>query len=134
MRKKLRKLKFNVLLYFLIFTAIIIACLWLFQVFFLESHYQKVKFAKIEGYGETLSKYDFGSDDFNKCVIECNDAGINVYKILIIGYPDGNKKFAYFEGNKEIDPDAEGAVIKQIFDKKSSDEKYVISQYNGLIT
>ena len=43
MRKKLRKLKFNVLFYFLVFTAIIIACLWLFQVFFLESHYQKVK-------------------------------------------------------------------------------------------
>lgn len=134
MRKKLRKLKFNVLLYFLIFTAIIIACLWLFQIFFLENHYQKVKIANIEKYGETLAKYDFDNKNFDKCVIECKDSGINVYKIVTVDYPDGNREFAYFEGSSPIDPDSnEGSVVKQIFNKKKkSEDAYVISPIDGL--
>lgn len=124
MRKKLRKLKFNVLLYFLIFTAIIIACLWLFQIFFLENHYQKIKMANIEKYGETLSKYEFDNKNFSKCVIECKDAGINVYKIETVDHHDGKKEFAYFEESSQIDPDStEGSIVKQIFSEKENREK-----------
>ena len=49
-----RKLKFNVLLYFLLFTAIIIGSLWFFQIFFLENYYQSEKMKSLNNFGNTL--------------------------------------------------------------------------------
>ena len=53
-----RRLKFNTWFYFLIFTAIIIACIWVFQFAFLDWYYTSAKFSTMREYGVKLTKFE----------------------------------------------------------------------------
>lgn len=73
------KLKVNVLLYFLLFTAIIIGSLWIFQVFFLDNYYQNERIKTMTSYGRQLCVTKTDSTEFNAKATKCNSSGIRVF-------------------------------------------------------
>lgn len=115
MRKNLKKLKFNVLFYFLIFTTIIIGCLWVFQIFFIENYYQKIKFEQIQNFGQNFSTLDYGSEEFKSEVFACKDASVNVYYATKTNYAVASYDFVVKDGEgKVIDPNsAEYGIIQK---------------------
>lgn len=93
-----RKLKFNVLLYFLLFTAIIIGSLWFFQIFFLENYYQSEKMKSLNNFGNTLCSEPRTSAEFDSSVAQCTESGIRVFvatKITVGESDDGSKRFDF---------------------------------------
>ena len=94
MRKRYSKLKFSVLLYFLIFTSIIICCLWIFQMAFFEGYYQSEKFKSMREYGQLLKSAEAGSSEFLEAEKDCGELGINVYIAtvkgdkIVVNYPE----------------------------------------------
>lgn len=93
-----RKLKFNVLLYFLLFTAIIIGSLWFFQIFFLENYYQSEKMKSLNNFGNMLCSEPRTSAEFDSSVAQCTESGIRVFvatKITVGESDDGSKKFDF---------------------------------------
>ncbi len=73
------KLKVNVLLYFLLFNAIIICSVWIFQVFFLDNYYQNERINTMTSYGRQLCATRTDSTEFNAKATQCNSSGIRVF-------------------------------------------------------
>ena len=85
-----RKLKFNVLLYFLLFTAIIIGSLWFFQIFFLENYYQSEKLKSLNNFGNILCNEPKTSAEFDSSVAQCTESGIRVFVATKISFGEAD--------------------------------------------
>lgn len=81
MQKKKRPLRFYLAIGFLIFSALLLIVLWLFQTVFLESFYKTVKTAQVKSCAYSLSDY-IESDSFTELaqeIEEQNAMTVNVY-------------------------------------------------------
>jgi len=63
----------------MLFTAIIVSCLWLLQMAFFEGHFQNQMIENMRFYGERLKNQEVDSNDFNETEFKCSELGINVY-------------------------------------------------------
>ena len=79
--KKYGRLKFNMLLYFLLFASIIICSLWVFQMAFFEGFYQNQKFKTMINYSEQFKSTKVGDSKFTELENLCDDIGIDVFVI-----------------------------------------------------
>ncbi|HBF86193.1 MAG TPA: hypothetical protein DDW54_00780 [Clostridiales bacterium] len=80
MKRKYKKMKFGILLYFMLFTAIIISLVWIFQMLFLEGFYQNAKTESMKKIGSSLSSCEsVDSVEFSEKVTESAEQGISVY-------------------------------------------------------
>ena len=77
--KKFGRLKFNMLLYFLLFATIIISSLWVFQMAFFEGFYQDQKFKTMKRYCEDFKDVEVGDSKFLELESLCDDVGIDVF-------------------------------------------------------
>lgn len=117
-----RKLKFSVLLYFLLFTAIIIASLWFFQIFFLENYYQDEKLKSLESFGNKLCSVEIKSSEFTSCAAQCNESGIRVFIASGFSIRDISRDMDINEKSPEFD------FVKQALDN------YINGEEKGIIT
>ena len=109
-----RKLKFSVLLYFLLFTAIIIGSLWFFQIFFLENYYQDQKIKSLESFGRKLCSEEIKSSEFTSNVAQCSESGIRVFIASGFSIRDISRDTDIDEDSPEFD------FVKQALDKYSN--------------
>ena len=93
--KKFRRLKYNILFYFVLFTVIIISCLWVFQIGLFEGYYQNLKIRNMKTYGNILRSSTITNEDFAKAELECSELGISVYLI------DVHKDFVEYNVTEE---------------------------------
>ena len=93
--KKFRRLKYNILFYFVFFTVIIISCLWVFQIGLFEGYYQNLKIRNMKTYGNILRSSTITNEDFAKAELECSELGISVYLI------DVHKEFNEYSVTEE---------------------------------
>ena len=70
--KKKRPLRVHLAIGFLIFSALLLIVLWLFQTVFLESFYKAVKTAQVKNCAHSLSDY-LESDDINSLIADIED-------------------------------------------------------------
>ena len=109
-----RKLKFSVLLYFLLFTAIIIGSLWFFQIFFLENYYQDQKIKSLKSFGRKLCSEEIRSSEFTADAAQCNESGIRVFIASGFSIRDISRDIDIDENSPEFD------FVKQALDKYSN--------------
>ncbi|MBO4323340.1 MAG: HAMP domain-containing histidine kinase [Clostridia bacterium] len=114
-----RRLKFNTWFYFLIFTAVIIACIWIFQFVSLDWYYTSTKFSSMREYGGIIGNSLSVGDNVSEHIEECRDMDIGV----AIVYADsvGNPPETYGPGpsfNESFVTFAEENLLK------SGDESY----------
>lgn len=81
MKKFQRKLKYSMWLYFLLFTGLVVGCIWIFQMFFVEGYYQNKKLKEVFDYGHSISRLTVDSTEFNEKQSKCRNARIDVYVI-----------------------------------------------------
>ncbi len=88
MKKKadLKKLKYNIWTYFILYTAVMILAIWILQVVFMDGYYQRVKQVELEKTGDELSRMmnedptDNGHvDKWVSTAIKANEAGVLCY-------------------------------------------------------
>ena len=58
-------LRMKIWLYFAAFTLIVFVLLWIFQVYFLENFYERMKIGDVRNAAEELVD-NYGSDDYDK--------------------------------------------------------------------
>ena len=101
MKTNFRKLRYNMWFYFIIFTLVIICTVWLFQVFFWETYYQKIKVESLKEYGEELTDSVDSPSSFELLVSKCKETGTEVYlvKDYTVIYPNsaGNASLSDFD-------------------------------------
>ncbi|MBO6263163.1 MAG: HAMP domain-containing histidine kinase [Clostridia bacterium] len=120
------KLKFNMLLYFLLFTVLIIGLLWVFQLFFLEGYYQTASNDAIRNHGAKLSK-SYGTELFEKNVENCANFGYIAYVApsdfdegkAIVFPTDTPMNFK----NREVVQSAVDSIIE-------TESEYIVNTYN----
>lgn len=117
--KKHGRLKFHMLLYFLLFATIIISLLWLFQMTFFEGFYQSKKFQTMKDFSEQFKSVRVGDEKFNELNSECDDVGIDVFVI--------SHDHLIFPNDQPIS-ESNGELIKKALIKcmKSNDEEFII--------
>lgn len=123
MKLQPKKLKYSLCVYFLLFAAIIIGSLWLFQMLFLEGYYQSLKLKEIKNQGEILKTIDVEKDGerFRSEVKACNDISIEVF-VCVVG---DNKILSYNTLTPNVTEFSESIVnsaIKEVI--KNSGEDY----------
>ncbi len=91
MRTKSRKIKYSMWMYFLLFTAIVIGSIWIFQMLFIEGYYQNVKMNEMKTHGKTLRTLDGDSDAFANETFACNEIGLKVFIVNLQGAVISNK-------------------------------------------
>lgn len=79
MKTRPKKLRYSIWMYFMLFAVVIIGSLWLFQMLFLDSYYQRVKIGEMCDHGEFLSSKDVNGDEFKAEKNRCAEAGISVF-------------------------------------------------------
>ncbi|MBR3863818.1 MAG: HAMP domain-containing histidine kinase [Clostridia bacterium] len=90
----LRQLKYNIWMYFIIYTAVIIMVLWVLQIIFLDSFYQKLRYNKLVECGNEISEQmnvnvvtNENIDDWINSYINASESGIYSY---LAYYENGN--------------------------------------------
>ena len=53
-------------LYFLLFTVLVVGCIWIFQIFFVEGYYQNKKLKEVYNYGRSISQLTVNTSAFNE--------------------------------------------------------------------
>lgn len=81
MKKFQRKLKYSMWLYFLLFTVLVVGCIWIFQMFFVEGYYQNKKLKEVYNYGRSISKLTVNTSAFNEKQTNCRNSRIDVYVV-----------------------------------------------------
>ena len=81
MKKFQRKLKYSMWLYFLLFTVLVVGCIWIFQMFFVEGYYQNKKLKEVYNYGRSISKLTVNTPAFNEKQTNCRNSRIDVYVV-----------------------------------------------------
>ena len=76
-----RKLKYSMWLYFLLFTILVVGCIWIFQIFFVEGYYQNKKLKEVYNYGRSISQLTVNTPAFNQKQTKCRNSGIDVYVV-----------------------------------------------------
>ncbi len=115
----LRQLKYNIWMYFILYTALIVIVLWVLQIVFLDSFYQKVRYNRLIEYGnqitEQMNVNDVTNEDIDDWInsyIRASESGVysylayyDEYEKLIVESP-----FSSFlpSGNK---PETNGPLI-----------------------
>lgn len=79
MKKRPKKLRYSIWLYFMLFAVVIVGSLWFFQMLFLDAYYQNVKIKELLNHGEILSSEDVNGDDYRTEKNRCAEAGISVF-------------------------------------------------------
>ena len=80
-KKKQKKLKYSLWLYFMLFAAIIIGSLWLFQMLFLDGYYQTAKLREMAKSGNVLRQTEYTDPEFMAEAQKCAESGITVYVV-----------------------------------------------------
>ena len=134
-----KRLKFNTWFYFLAFTAIIIACIWVFQLVFLEVYYRNAKFSSMERAGEEISEALSGEQDIMRSVEKCSDMGI---RTVIFSEDDGSVLFGakqkidealFSKAREEILKDGSDKHIGQFSDGEKRGEDSSVLYYSKKI-
>lgn len=88
----------------MLFTAIIISCLWLFQMAFVEGRFQNQMIETMRIYGNELKKAEVDSNEFKEIELKCSEHGINTYVLYkpYFTYPQ--------QGNQSL-TDTEKSII-----------------------
>ena len=82
MSRKPQKLKYGMWMYFLLFTVLVLGCVWGFQMLFVESYYQNMKLNEMYSYGRTLRAAENEySDAYYEESVKCKEVGMNVYVV-----------------------------------------------------
>lgn len=81
MKKFQRKLKYSMWLYFLLFTVLVVGCIWIFQIFFVEGYYQNKKLKEVYNYGRSISQLTVNTSAFNEKQTNCRNSRIDVYVV-----------------------------------------------------
>ncbi len=82
MSRKPKKLKYGMWMYFLLFTVLVLGCVWGFQMLFVESYYQNMKLNEMYSYGRTLRAAENEySDAYYEESVKCKEVGMNVYVV-----------------------------------------------------
>lgn len=81
MKKRPKKLRYSIWLYFMLFAVVIVGSLWFFQMLFLDGYYQNVKIKELRNHGEILSSKDVNGDDYRAEKNRCAEAGISVFVV-----------------------------------------------------
>ena len=69
-------------MYFLLFTVLVLGCVWGFQMLFVESYYQNMKLNEMYSYGRTLRAAENEySDAYYEESVKCKEVGMNVYVV-----------------------------------------------------
>ena len=68
-------------LYFLLFTVLVVGCIWIFQMFFVEGYYQNKKLKEVYNYGRSISKLTVNTSAFNEKQTNCRNSRIDVYVV-----------------------------------------------------
>ncbi len=113
-----KKLKFSVLGYFLLFTAIIIASLWFFQIFFLENYYQEERLKSLNDFGNELCSEDITSAEFSSLLSRCTESGIRVFIASGFGIRDVSRDEDVNENSPQYE-DVKKAIDSYFKGKKS---------------
>ncbi len=93
-RPNLRRLKFSTWFYFLAFTAVIIASMWIFQFVFLEEYYSNAKISTMREYADIIDAALSSGEPIGSAVDECKDVGIDV-TVIDKNKTDGNYAILY---------------------------------------
>lgn len=88
MMRKYRKIRFSMLFYFILFSVITVACVWILQLVFLEGYYQNERVETMKKCATAL-KDSANGDDFAKNESLSKDSGVSVYLY------DENKQVIY---------------------------------------
>ena len=132
-------LKFKIWLYFIIFTVIVFALLWIFQIFFLDRFYKEMKVrAAVDGMNAIVDSFENDTkDDFyrtvndvayknNVCIVITDKYGRQIYKQHVLGdciiHDPSNIVFYLIE---EID-NSENGTIKGTKINPNTDEPMLI--------
>ena len=82
----LRQLKYNIWMYFILYTAVIIIVLWVLQIIFLDSFYQKLRYNKLVECGNEISEQmnvnvvtNENIDDWINSYLNASESGIDSY-------------------------------------------------------
>ena len=82
MSRKPKKLKYGMWMYFLLFTVLVLGCVWGFLMLFVESYYQNMKLNEMYSYGRTLRAAENEySDAYYEESVKCKEVGMNVYVV-----------------------------------------------------
>lgn len=68
-------------LYFLLFTVLVVGCIWIFQIFFVEGYYQNKKLKEVYNYGRSISQLTVNTSAFNEKQTNCRNSRIDVYVV-----------------------------------------------------
>lgn len=68
-------------LYFLLFTVLVVGCIWIFQMFFVEGYYQNKKLKEVYNYGRSISQLTVNTSAFDQKQTKCRNSGIDVYVV-----------------------------------------------------
>lgn len=88
MRKhlNLRQLKYNIWLYFILYTAVIILTVWILQVVFMDGYYQRVRYDRLKSEGGALARKmneqeltNENIDGWVASAVDANESGIFTY-------------------------------------------------------
>ncbi len=82
MKKRPKKLRYSIWLYFMLFAVVIVGSLCFFQMLFLDGYYQNVKIRELRNHGEILISNDLDGDAFKTEKNRCSEAGISVFVIV----------------------------------------------------
>ena len=92
----LRQLKYNIWMYFILYTAVIVVTLWVLQLVFLDSFFQRVRYKKLIDTGNQIAQSmnidkvsNENIDDWINEYVRANESGIYSY-------------LAYYEDNELI--------------------------------
>lgn len=81
-------IKWKLLLYFVIFSVVLLALLWVFQIVLLEPFYKAIKTSNIKSCAESLSQ-NLSNENLSTLVDEIgtqNDTCVEIYEITDLGY------------------------------------------------
>lgn len=148
-RGNLRQLKYNIWLYFILYTVIIVMAVWIMQILFVDSFYQKNRFNRTIQLGNDISKLmntdnvtNEKVDDWINGCVNANEAGIYSYLV----YNEGEKlivesPYSYFlpENNKPQTNGPEGvknsSIFKEVLNELNSgkelNDDYICDYYLG---
>jgi len=83
----LRRMRYFIWLYFILYTVVIILSMWIFQIVFLDSFYQRMRYANLEKVGNKLADSmncevtDERVEDWITQAISANSSGIYTYLV-----------------------------------------------------
>ena len=82
----LRQLKYNIWMYFILYTAVIVVTLWVLQLVFLDSFFQRVRYNKLIDTGNQIAQSmnidkvsNENIDDWINEYVRANESGIYSY-------------------------------------------------------